>query len=34
MGGGLESSCVGCVYSAGGAVEDAGSNNPQVSTNM
>jgi len=34
MGGGLESRCVGRVYGADGDVEDARSNNPQVSTNM
>jgi len=34
MGDGLESSWVGRVYGADGAVEDTRSNNPQVSTNM
>ena len=34
MGGGLDSRCVGRVYGADGAVEDARSSNPQVSTNM
>ena len=34
MGGGLESSCLGRVYGVDGAVEDARSNNSEVSTNM
>jgi len=34
MGGGLESCCVGGVYGVDGAVEDARSNNSEVSTNM
>ena len=34
MGGGLESSRVGRVYGADGAVEDARPNKPKVSTNM
>jgi len=34
MGGGLESRCVGRVYGVDGSVEDAQSNNSEVSTNM